>query len=156
MEEGPCQASNNRVCSLFCAIVFALEAFFFHEKSLWLKSSHSALSPHPVWFIFQGRLTPLHLIKGVKRQWNKSEKLKIHSLEEYQLRNYVIAQTPLCVSRSPPGGSVRYEKLRLCCLWRYEHRHLYRDAERRTEMRREGGWHCCCCFPQPMLRVSVL
>lgn len=62
-------------------------------------------------------------------------------MEEYLPRNYVIAQTALYFSRSPPGGSVRYEKLRLCCLERYKHRHLDRDAERRTEMRRRrrGG-----------------
>lgn len=69
MKEGLCQASNDRVRSLFCAIVFALEAFY--EKSLYDSRAPTLLCASIHFNLCQGRLTALQQIKGFKPKENK-------------------------------------------------------------------------------------
>ena len=51
-EEGPCRASNDRVSSLFCAIVFSLGGFY--EKSLSMTQELPLCSVPPSTSIYFG------------------------------------------------------------------------------------------------------
>lgn len=81
IEEGLFQSSNDRVCSLFCAIVFALEAFY--EKSLYDSRAPTLLSASIHFDLFQGRLTALHSIKGINTETEQITEIKKRKKTSY-------------------------------------------------------------------------
>lgn len=83
--EGRCQASNDRVCSLFCATVFALEACY--EKSLCDSRAPTLLCASIHYDLLQGESdsTPPDQELQTKTPPKKSKKLRIIQFREVDL-----------------------------------------------------------------------
>lgn len=105
-------SKHQTTMSLFCAKVFALEAFY--EKSLYDSRAPTLLCGSLHFDLFQCRLTELHLIKGYKpkeKKKSKTLKRKLFLSISYKLRH---PKMPLYCSRT---SEWKWEiwKLRLCC-----------------------------------------